>query len=151
MNFPTVFFACAVFVFVRYIPWNEIIKYEKTRSWISKIAGSGYGIYLMHMIVYRKLEKITMLDPYSYTWRFISPICIYVICVTIVLIMKRIPVVKKVQYLKCEEDDEYCLVSWDDASGVYRKGTFVFFKILFKNLDFLKIIILYLCNDWLIL
>ena len=94
LNFPTVFFACAVFVFVRYIPWNEIIKYEKTRSWISKIAGSGYGIYLMHMIVYRKLEKITMLDPYSYTWRFISPICIYVICVMIVLVMKRIPVVK---------------------------------------------------------
>lgn len=92
----------------------------------------------MHMIVYRKLEKITMLDPYSYTWRFISPICIYVICVMIVLVMKRIPVVK-IQYLKCEEDDEYCLVSWDDASGVYRKGTFVFsnlFKTGFLRLSY---------------
>lgn len=96
LNFPSVFLAVAVFVAFKYIPWEKIFGKEKNRKVISILAGTGFGVYLMHMIIYRILERITMLDPTSYVWRFFMPFVIYGICVAAVLILKKIPILKHI-------------------------------------------------------
>lgn len=94
LNFPSVFLAVGVFVLAKYIPWEKFAGGKKCRSIISSIAGASFGVYLMHMIVYRLLQDLTGLSMYSYTWRFAMPIFIYVICVAITLLLKKIPVIK---------------------------------------------------------
>lgn len=96
LNFPSVFLAAAVFLAVRYIPWEKVFKTAKSQRIVSQIAGAGFGVYLMHMIVYRILEHLTGLGAHSYLWRFGMPFVIYFICVAAVLIVKKIPVLKHI-------------------------------------------------------
>lgn len=96
MNFPTVFLAAGVFVAIKSIRWETLFKTETSRRAVSAVAGTGFGVYLMHMIVYRILQNVTEIDPCSYTWRFAVPFVIYFICVGAVSIMKKIPVLKHI-------------------------------------------------------
>lgn len=96
MNFPSVFLAAAVFVAVKYMPWDKILASEKAKKITASLAGTGFGVYLMHMIVYRTLQTMTGLSGTSYTWRFCMPFVIYGICVCIVLVLKKIPVLKHI-------------------------------------------------------
>ena len=91
-----VLIAAAVFLAVRYIPWEKVFKTAKSQRIVSQIAGAGFGVYLMHMIVYRILEHLTGLGAHSYLWRFGMPFVIYFICVAAVLIVKKIPVLKHI-------------------------------------------------------
>lgn len=81
---------------MRYIPWEKVFKTAKSQRIVSQIAGAGFGVYLMHMIVYRILEHLTGLGAHSYLWRFGMPFVIYFICVAAVLIVKKIPVLKHI-------------------------------------------------------
>lgn len=94
LNFPAVFLACGVYVFIKYIPWERIIKNDKTGRWISALSGAGFGIYLMHMMVYHILEHFIRIGAHSYIWRFLVPFAIYGICALAVLIIKKIPLLK---------------------------------------------------------
>nr|WP_288723472.1 acyltransferase [uncultured Sellimonas sp.] len=96
MNFPSVFLAAAVFVAVKYMPWDKILASDKAKKITASLAGTGFGVYLMHMIVYRTLQTMTGLSGTSYTWRFCMPFVIYGICVCIVLVLKKIPVLKHI-------------------------------------------------------
>lgn len=49
----------------------------------------------MHMIIYRILERITMLDPASYVWRFFMSFVIYGI-VWQPYLLKKIPILKHI-------------------------------------------------------
>lgn len=91
LNFPAVLLSAAVFLMARHIPWEKIFRTDKSRKIVSQIAGAGFGVYLMHMIVYRILEHLTGLGAHTYVWRFGMPFVIYFICVGAVLIIKKIP------------------------------------------------------------
>lgn len=94
MAFPAVFLAVGVFVAAKYIPWESLFRLPEIRQAISRLAGTGFGVYLMHMIVFRALQHLTGLGMTSGWWRFIMPFVIYGICVAAVLILKKIPVLK---------------------------------------------------------
>lgn len=96
LNFPSVFLATGVFVLARSIHWDRYIcRSSLGGKAVSAIAGAGFGVYLMHMIVYRILQHITGLSAHSYLWRFGMPFVIYGICVLATVIMKKIPVVRR--------------------------------------------------------
>lgn len=93
LNFPAVFLACGVYVFIKHVPWDRIVSDRITR-FISKLSGTGFGIYLMHMMVYHILEYFIKTGAHSYIWRFIVPFVIYAVCASAVLIIKKIPLLK---------------------------------------------------------
>lgn len=96
LNFPSVFLAVGIFVLAKSIPWGRYIcRNSSGKKVVSAIAGAGFGVYLMHMIVYRILQQITGLPAHSYLWRFGMPFVIYGICVVITALMKKIPVVRR--------------------------------------------------------
>lgn len=95
-NFPAVFLSVGVFLFIKYLPLDNLLRSGTARKWLSKISGAGFGVYLMHMLVYQVLLEYTMLDEYSYAWRFLIPFAIYVICVFLVLLLKKIPVLRSI-------------------------------------------------------
>lgn len=95
-NFPAVFLSISVFIFIKYISWDRILRNKTVRKWLTKISGAGFGVYLMHMLVYQILLEHTMLDEYSYAWRILIPFAIYFICVSMVLILKKVPVLKNI-------------------------------------------------------
>lgn len=94
MKFPAVFLAVGVFVAAKYGPWDKLESTPKIRRIVTTLAGTGFGVYLMHMIVFRILQDATGLGMESGWWRFVMPFVIYGICVVLVLILKKIPVLK---------------------------------------------------------
>ena len=93
-NFPSVFWAAAVFVMIKYMPWEKIFSKDRTKKMISKIASLSFGIYLMHMIIYRTLALLTGIENSTYVWRFVMPWVIYGICALLTFLLKKIPVLK---------------------------------------------------------
>ena len=96
MNFPAVFLAVGVFVTVKYGPWEKLERLPGIQKAVRTLAGTGFGVYLMHMIVFRVLQSVTELEMTSGWWRFVMPFVIYAVCVIIVLILKKIPVLKHI-------------------------------------------------------
>ena len=94
MKFPAVFLAVGAFVAAKYGPWDKLESTPKIRRIVTTLAGTGFGVYLMHMIVFRILQDATGLGMESGWWRFVMPFVIYGICVVLVLILKKIPVLK---------------------------------------------------------
>ena len=94
MKFPAVFLAVGVFVAAKYGPWDKLENTPKIRWIVTTLAGTGFGVYLMHMIVFHILQDATGLSMESGWWRLVMPFVIYGICVVLVLILKKIPVLK---------------------------------------------------------
>ncbi|OUN71759.1 hypothetical protein B5G11_02210 [Drancourtella sp. An57] len=94
MKFPAVFLAVGVFVAAKYGPWDKLENTPKILRIVTTLAGTGFGVYLMHMIVFRILQDATGLSMESGWWRLVMPFVIYGICVVLVLILKKIPVLK---------------------------------------------------------
>lgn len=90
---PTV----ALFVFIKDINWEKIFDKLKINTKIlSDLAGCTFGVYLIHMLVKSKIVNLLDINTTSYFYRLIFPLILYIICVIIVYIIKKIPVVKRI-------------------------------------------------------
>lgn len=91
--FPTV----ALFVYIKDINWEKRFdKLKVNKKILSNFAGCSFGVYLMHMLVKSKMVNILSINTSSYFYRLFFPIILYVICVIIVFIIKKIPILKKI-------------------------------------------------------
>ena len=84
----------AVFVFARQVKWDRFFRSDRSRRALSRVAGCSFGVYLIHMIVFWYGLQWSGYDGGDYEWRLIGPIVAYVISLTIVAAMKRVPVVR---------------------------------------------------------
>ena len=85
----------AVFVLFKYIPWDRLI-HEKGAKILSIISGCSLGIYLIHHQVMGKELNILGIEASSFAWRTAGVLLTYVVSLGIVMLVKQIPVVKKV-------------------------------------------------------
>lgn len=97
-NFPSVFYASAIFIFAKYHDWSFFDKNKIAKYCLTKIVSCSLGIYLFHhYFVYYKFPKIfSKLGysefAYSELWRSIGPIIIvFILCTLLCLIGKIIP------------------------------------------------------------
>ena len=85
--------ACGVFLFFKR---SKIIKRigekKKISTIISKISSCSFGVYLMHMILYRFFARY--IAEFHWEWRLIVPFVIYTGCLLVTYLLKKIPVVK---------------------------------------------------------
>ena len=95
IQFHSVFLAVAVFVFIKNIQWEKIFKTPKSRVVLAQISSCSFGIYLIHTLVMHHEIKIFGIDIYSIKWRIGGAILTYIVCLCIVYILKKIPILKK--------------------------------------------------------
>ncbi len=96
LYFTALFLTLAVFVFIKNINLNKIFKTEKTAKIISRISSCSFGIYLIHQIVMTYEIKFLSINTRSWEWRTIGAICTYIICLGIVYVIKKIPILKRI-------------------------------------------------------
>lgn len=95
MNFPTVFLATGIFVWFKYINWEKILFTDWLKRLVKKAASASFGIYLIHMITINGFYWIGI-NKYGLKWRVLGPAVIYLCSLLAVLIMKKIPGLKKI-------------------------------------------------------
>ncbi|OUP49755.1 acyltransferase [Lachnoclostridium sp. An181] len=97
LNFPSVFLACGVFVAFKYFPWNKLLeKYETIKKILEKVSGASFGIYLVHIMVMNQIIEWLNVDIARRAWRIGGAIIVYLISLIIVLMMKKIPILKRI-------------------------------------------------------
>ena len=96
-QFHTIILASAVFVFVKNLKLKERLeKNKKIMNLLASLAGCSFGIYLIHKIImYYEVEWFGI-DKVSIWWRALWPFLTYGVSILIILLLKKIPVVKKV-------------------------------------------------------
>lgn len=96
LNLPSVLLAVAVFTLFKYIKWDNIFKTEKIKDIIRKISGASFGIYLIHMFVIRVLLHYFSWNTFGWKWRYVGALIVYACALIIVLLMKKIPLIKRI-------------------------------------------------------
>lgn len=93
----SVLLAISVFVFIKNINWEKMInKFKITPKILSEISACSFGVYLIHMLVKNHVTDILKLNVFSIWYRTIGAVGLYIICLMIVYIIKKIPIVKKI-------------------------------------------------------
>lgn len=96
-SFVSVFLAIAVFVFIKNINWDKILeKLHVSTKILSKISGCSFGVYLIHILVKSNITNIFGLDVNSIWYRTIGAVAVYILCVFIVYLLKKVPFLKKI-------------------------------------------------------
>lgn len=94
-NFPSVLYSTGVFVFFKYLNYDKF----KNVIWpinISTISKYSFGIYLIHLFYIKFFKWILYVSVVGLKWTFGGPILIYLISLFTVILIKKIPVVKKI-------------------------------------------------------
>lgn len=94
--FTGLFLALAVFVFVKHLNLSKIEENDKIVKVVQKISSCSFGIYLIHRIVMFYELKFLDISESSWQWRVLGAISTYIIGLSIVYIMKKIPIIKKI-------------------------------------------------------
>lgn len=93
----SIMLAVAVFVFAKNVEWEKIInKLHIKQNIIAKISSCSFGIYLIHMLVKSRLTNMFGLNVYSIWYRTIGAVVVYLTCLIIIYIIKKIPIIKKI-------------------------------------------------------
>ena len=95
-QFHAILLASSVFVFIKNMNLKWLEKKERILDLLSKVAGCSFGVYLVHKIVMYYEISIIGIDVKSIWWRTLGFVMTYMISLGIVLILKRIPVLKRV-------------------------------------------------------
>lgn len=93
LNFPCVLYSSAVFIFIKYTDWEFIYNNRCTKFIIQHIKECSLGIYLIHQKILSMMSKFYDITAIEY--RTIGALLVVVICVTIVLCIKKIPILKR--------------------------------------------------------
>ena len=95
-SFVSVFLAVAVFVFIKNINWEKVLnKLHIKPELLTKISNCSFGVYLMHRLIQNNVTKFLGLNMYSIWYRTLGAVALYIICVGIVYILKKIPIIRK--------------------------------------------------------
>lgn len=92
--FYSVLPAAAVFVFIKYIPWNRLVS-DKFKDILRTMSSYSFGIYLIHMIVIYYELKMVPFDNRSWIWRTGFIFVTYFIAMGICTILGKIPGIRK--------------------------------------------------------
>ena len=96
MQFHAIIQACAVFLFIKNLNLKKLETNKKITSYIAKISSCSFGVYLIHLIVKYYEVELLSINVRSWQWRTTGVITTYLISLLIVLIIKKIPVLKRI-------------------------------------------------------
>ena len=92
----SILLACAVFLIIKNMNIDKKLQgKEKIIKALAKISSCSFGIYLMHLIIMHYEIKLLDINIYSWQWRTMGVLTTYLISLIIVLIIKKIPVLRR--------------------------------------------------------
>ena len=94
--FTGLFLSVAVFVFIKNINYDGILKNKKVTDIIGKISSCSFGIYLIHIMVMYYETRFLNIDTHSCGWRTVGSVGTYIVALCIIYILKKIPIIKKI-------------------------------------------------------
>lgn len=95
-QFVVIILACAVFLFVKNLKLEKLEQNKKFTKIVAEIASCSFGVYLLHLIVKYYEVLIFNINIRSWQWRTFGIITTYLISLVIVLIIKKIPILKRI-------------------------------------------------------
>lgn len=95
MNIPAIFMGTAVFVLFKYGKWNSIEKHEKAVRFVRNLSAASFGVYLIHYYLKDFSIRHFGIDPRSTLYRIVGTFIIYGLSVIIVMVIQKIPVIRK--------------------------------------------------------
>lgn len=87
--------SAAVFLFFKHFNWGKLSS-GKISRFITVLSGASFGIYLVQMIVIYYYRAFRDINIFSLKWRTIGAIIIYIISAVIILLIKKLPLIKKI-------------------------------------------------------
>ena len=93
-NVPCMLYTMAIFVFFKYHRFR--IPVFNNKKLLRSIAGASFGIYLIHYYFIDIFLRLFHTSGESWQWRIFGTFLVYGISLATVLIMKKIPVLKKI-------------------------------------------------------
>lgn len=94
-NFPGMLFGISVFVWFQYRDWS-FLERPKVYKVVRSLSAASFGVYLIHFLIIRVCFKQLGFDPASWKWHIVGVPIVYLSSLIVVLILKRIPVLKKI-------------------------------------------------------
>lgn len=95
MQFTAFLPAIAVFVWFKYHDWSRGINLQKHAKSISVVSSCSFGIYLIHRLVIGDvIFALLGVSPTSVLLRTAGPVVVYLVCLGIVYVIKKIPGLK---------------------------------------------------------
>lgn len=89
-GFVNAFLAIAVFVLFRSIPWERLFSTLHRQAGLSIVAGTNFGIYLIHYYLCTYLPKLLTVNTNSLYWVVGGSVLIYFISFSLVRLYKRV-------------------------------------------------------------
>lgn len=94
LNVPCILYSIGVFVLFKQV--GETIKNRKIIFLINWLSKYTFGVYLMHWFVMNVIVRKFNVDIMSIYYRLGAPVIIFIICIFITWIVRRIPILKKI-------------------------------------------------------
>ncbi|MGO5051633.1 acyltransferase [Lachnospiraceae bacterium LCP25S3_G4] len=95
LSIDCIIISVAVIVFLKSLPWDSWIPNGgKLHVIIHHLSSVSFSIYLLQMFVRDIFYRIFPVDPYSIPYMLIAPIVIYLTCLSIAIIGRKVPIIK---------------------------------------------------------
>ncbi|MCI7429236.1 MAG: acyltransferase family protein [Methanobrevibacter sp.] len=94
-NLPAVLYSVGIFTFIKY-DLNKIMGNLKVNNLVNFLRNYTFGIYLIHLYVLRIIVKVFSLNTKSIIYRISAPFLIFGVCVLIIHLLRKIPLMKKI-------------------------------------------------------
>ncbi len=88
--FHSVFYACAVFVFMNRIPWDRLLP-QRLKDRLPAISACSFGVFLIHKTVMYYEKLLLGLGDGSWAWRLLFIPVTYAVSLGIVMLIRKIP------------------------------------------------------------
>lgn len=86
--------SAALMLAFKHFPWEKVYRFIPQKL-VTKAAGAGLGVYVMHMLVLQVNEKYGWFDNHPMYYMVFMPILTYVFCVLLTCLLQKIPVVRR--------------------------------------------------------
>ena len=93
-NVPCILYSVGIFVFIKQI--GEKIKNEKVISIIERLSSYTFAVYLLHWFIMDIMVRELGINTHSIVYRIGAPSIIFLICIGITWLIRKIPVVRKI-------------------------------------------------------
>ncbi len=93
-NLPCILYSVGIFVLIKSI--SDRITSERFWKIVDFLGKFTFEVYLLQWFIMDLAKKLFGIDVYSMWYRLGAPALIYLICVLISMVLKKIPLVKKI-------------------------------------------------------
>jgi surface polysaccharide O-acyltransferase-like enzyme len=94
-SFGHLLVTAGVFVFFKQINWQKLTNSAKKQQLLSKLSSSSFGVYLIHVFAIYYVQHFPIIGGGGILFRTLGALVVYAICVAVVLLIKKIPVLNR--------------------------------------------------------